>query len=292
MFFLLYRIGIAISLHTPLKIAYGFAAFVSTLYCLLSPRDRRAVKENLKIIFPEISNRALDGMTRRIYVNFGKYLVDFFRFSKIDRAYIEKYVKLEGFENLQDALKAGKGVIALSAHIGNWELGAVVLATLGVPLSVVALDHKHSKVNDFFINQRRMKGVGVISIGVALRKCFTAFKENQVIALVGDRDYFDNGITVDFFGKRTILPKGPAVFSRRFNAPMVPIFMIRNDNDTFTLKIGEPIRIVHTTDEHGDLIEATKTMARTIENIIREYPTQWYVFRKFWEKISWKRNGL
>jgi lauroyl/myristoyl acyltransferase len=292
MLFLLYKIGIYLALNTPLKIGYAIATFISTLYRLFSVKDKQAIMDNLKIIFPDYDRKSMEKTANRIFINFGKYLVDFFRFSIIDKEYIRRYVKVEGRAFLDEAFKKGKGVILISAHLGNWELGGLVLSAIGVPLDVVALTHKQENINNFFNDQRKLKGVGVIPVGAAVRRCFSVFSQNRAVALVSDRDYFDNGFCVSFFGKETIIPKGPALFSRRCGSPIVPVFMIRNNDDTFTLKILDPIEPVYTENEYNDLILITKKIVHVMEKMIRECPDQWFVFRHFWEKIGWGTRHL
>jgi KDO2-lipid IV(A) lauroyltransferase len=290
MLFILYRIGTFIALHTPLRFSYWLASTVSSLYFLCSKKDRYAVETNLRVLFPDYDKDKIFAMARKVFVNFGKYLVDFFRFSKIDKDYIDKYVKIEGLENLKSALSEKKGVVAVSAHLGNWELGGIVIAVLGFPFTAVVLDHKDNRINTFFVRQREMKGVEVIGIGATLRRCFSALHENRVLALVGDRDYYDSGLAMDFFGKETIIPKGPAVFSRRFGSPIVPCFLTRNEDDTFIFRFSTPIKPDHTREEHQDLINTTKRFVSVLEKAIRQHPTQWCVFREFWKKISWSRK--
>ncbi|MFH1868428.1 MAG: lysophospholipid acyltransferase family protein [Candidatus Omnitrophota bacterium] len=276
----------------PLKMGYKLAIFVSSIYRFFYKTDREAVKDNMRALFPDYNEKRLDSMVRELYINFGKYLIDFFRFSKIDNDYVKKYVKLEGIEHLTNALGGNKGVIAVTAHLGNWELGGVILPLLNIPFAAVVLNHRNKEINSFFIRQRQLTGAKVIPVGAGLRKCFSVLAENYVIALVGDRDYFGNGIEMDFLGKPTMVPRGPAVFSRRCGSPIVPCFMIRNEDDTFTFKFYEQINPVYTKDERRDLLEATKKTAAILEEVIRQYPTQWHVFRRFWEKINWERNSL
>ncbi|MDP8297601.1 MAG: lysophospholipid acyltransferase family protein [Candidatus Orphnella occulta] len=286
MLFALYRIGIFIALNTPIRAGYRIAAFAASLYAFFSPADRDALNDNLKQLFPDYEDDRLKSIASQIFINFGKYLVDFFRFSLIDADYIKRYVKVEGRHHLDEVLKQKKGAILTSAHIGNWELGGVALAALGFPLSVVALTHKQDNIDKFFTQQRLEKGVGVIPVGIAVRRCFKVLANNGAIALVSDRDYFDNGLEVEFFGKKAIIPKGPALFSRRCLAPIVPVFMLRNKDDTFTLKILEPIMPVHTHNEHEDLICVTEKVIKVIEDVVKENPEQWFVFKRFWEKMG------
>lgn len=280
--YFLYRIGQLIALSVPLKAAYRIAEFFSDMHYLFAFKDRAATKQNLKVIFPDLSNREIRRIRIRMFRNFAKYLVDFFRFEKLDVEYINKKVRVENIHHFKDALSKGKGVIALTAHLGNWELGGVVIALQGYSLWAVALPHKHKMVDRFFNRQRESKGMHVIPLGRAVRACLNLLKENKLIALVGDRDFTERGLVMDFFGKPALFPEGPAAFALKSGASIVPGFMLRNKNDTFTLKIEKPVDYVITGDKEKDLRNLMSSYKKIIEDYIRRYPDQWYMFRKFW----------
>ena len=281
-----YKFGQFVALRLPLRITYAIASFCATACYILFCRDRRALRANIGVVLGYKQRVIkLDVYARRAFVNFAKYLVDFLRFAIIDSAFIEKFIDVKGRENLDAAFGKGKGAILLSSHVGNWELGAAIISCIGYPLNAIALGHSDSKVNEFFVNQRESKGVKVIPIGSNLRKCFTILKKNEGIAILGDRDFTDSGEEVLFFGKKTVLPKGPAYFSLKSGAPIVPTFMLRNKNDRFSLVFGEPIQLKPTGDRDKDVMELMGTYIKVIEKYIRKYPDQWYVFRKVWNSI-------
>ena len=282
--YILYRIGQFIALHLPLKITYKIAISFSDLHYLFARRDRRIAKENLKVIFPDKSDREIRRIRIKIFRNFAKYLVDFFRFSKLDAQYIKENIKIENIHYIDEALSKGKGVIIVSAHLGNWELGGVVVALLGYPFWIVALPHKYRKVNNFFNFQRGSKGINVIPLGRAARQSLDILKENRVLALAGDRDFSEKGIVLDFFGRPTIFPRGPAALSLKTGAKIVPGFMLRNGDDTFTFKFEKPLEFISTGDKNNDLTGLTKQYRNIFEDYIRKYPDQWYMFRRFWKK--------
>jgi len=277
-----YRFGQFIALVLPLRAVYFFAAALAQVYYCVAFHDRRFVKANLRIIFPEKSNRQLRKISRMVFRNFAKYLVDFFRFEKIDRQYIDKNIKLENLHYFDQVLAKNKGVVVLTAHLGNWELGGVVLSQLNYPFWAVALPHKNKKVNDFFDAQRNRKGVKVIAMGKAVRSCITEIRNNHMVALVGDRDFSEKGILIDFFGKPTHFPEGPAALSLMTGASIVPGFMLRNHDDSFTLKIEKPIEFTPSGDKAKDLADLISVYKKIIQDYIYRYPEQWYVFRKFW----------
>lgn len=280
----IYRFGQFLALILPLRLVYVIAVFLADLHYFFAFRDRAFVVNNLRIIFPEKANQQLRKISRVVFRNFAKYLVDFFRFEKLNRGYIDNNIKLEGMHYFDAALSAGKGVVVLTAHLGNWELGGVVIAQLGYPFWVVALPHKTKKVNDFFDAQRNRKGVKVIAVGKAMRSCISEIRNNHMVALAGDRDFTGKGILIDFFGLPTHFPEGPAALSLITGAPIVPGFMLRNPDDSFTLRIEKPVEFVPTGDMAKDMAALVVEYKKIFEDYIRKYPEQWYIFRRFWAK--------
>ena len=281
--YFLYRIAQFLSLYLPLKVGYKIAILISDLRYIFAYQDRKEVTENLKAIFPDKSDSQISKIRIRIFRNFAKYLVDFFRFSKLDLDYIKKNVKSENLLYLDRVLSQGKGGIVLSAHLGNWELGAAVLALLGYPFWAVALPHKCKKINDFFNFQRQSKKIKVIPLGKAVRECLNLLSKNETVALVADRDFTEKGIEIEFFGKPTCFPAGPAAFCLKTGAGIVPTFMLRNNDDTFTLQLEKPVGFVPSGDKNKDIIDLTNRYKIIIEDYIKRYPDQWYMFRRFWK---------
>ncbi|MBI5143832.1 MAG: lysophospholipid acyltransferase family protein [Candidatus Omnitrophica bacterium] len=283
-FYLLYRIGSFLALRLPVTVSYRIACMIADVYQYVSEKDRDAVLNNLKTVLGNEphSDEELTKMAKEVFRNFAKYLVDFFRFSKVDLRFIRRFVKIEGLNNIDEARSRGKGAILLSAHIGNWELGGFVLAMIGYPISAVVLTHQNKKINDFFTHQRLLSNLKPIEIGIALRSCYAALKGNNLLAVLGDRDFSKNGIRVDFFGRKTLLPKGPSVFSRRIGSAIVPTFMIREKDDSFRLIMDKPIFPDASGEEDKAIETLTKKYLSVIEAYVRKYPTQWYMFREVW----------
>jgi KDO2-lipid IV(A) lauroyltransferase len=269
-------------MNMPLRSGYALAAFIARLQYLLSRKDRLIVYGNLRAIFPGEDEKEIKRLAKEGFINFAKYLADFFRFGILDRSYVERYVKVVGRENLDNALKQGKGVVTLTAHIGNYELGGAVISLLGYKFNVVALNHKEKKVNELFIGQRAKVGINVIPLGAAVKKCFEALRRGEIVALVGDRDFTPHGLKTKFFGKDALIPRGPAAFYLKAAAAIVPGFLIRMPDDTFELRFEKAISYNTTGDAPLDEQKVTELCLRVIEEYIKKYPSQWYMFRRFW----------
>ncbi len=275
-------------LTIPRKWGYWIGVRVADLDYLCRWRMRKAVRENLRYILTNVkqtpvSESLLTAQARAVFRNFAKYLVDFFSFARFNADNIHDLVKVKGLENVQQAFARDKGVVGVTAHLGNWELAATVVALLGFPISAVTLSHENTRINRLFVNQRVIKGVEVVPVGARPREYLNVLHRKRLIALAGDRVTSGVGIKVDFMGRPTEVPRGPAVLSLRTGAPILLAIMVRNAEDKFTLFFEPPI---YPDSNRKGLAEAEKETTQKImailERYIREYPSQWFVFYRVW----------
>ncbi|MBU1933130.1 MAG: lysophospholipid acyltransferase family protein [Candidatus Omnitrophica bacterium] len=286
-FYLLYKLGYFLSNALPLEGAYRLAEKCSDLQYALGARDREAVVQNLSIVLKK-DIKECRILASKVFRSFGMYLVDFFRMSRLTREEIDKRVRIIGLENIDRALKKNKGVIVLTCHIGNWEMGGVIMGTLGYDISAVVLVHKHKNINNFFIRQREEKGLKVIAVNSIMKRCISTLSNNGILALAGDRDFTNSGVKLNFFGIPTSIPKGPAALSLKTGAPVVPGFLIREGRSNYKFIFGSPIEVELRPGVSKDetVKKATEIFVSAMEDCIRQYPEQWLVFRRFWEDTA------
>jgi KDO2-lipid IV(A) lauroyltransferase len=277
-----YKFGLFIINRVPRRWAYGFSRFVSDLQFRFSTKDRLAVINNLRQILQ--TKEDVSDQAREVFRNFGRYLVDFFlMYRTVTDKFVREKVAIIGRNNLEKALARGKGVIILTAHIGNWEMGAAVMAKIGHPIVAIALPHKEKRVNALFNRQRQNYGVTVVPTNFAIRRSVEALHQNQCVAVVGDRDFSNTGEPLPFLGRPTLIPKGAAFFALRTGAAIVPSYVVPVEDGRFVVYYEEPIlpSDVPTGDEKARMIGLMKRFVASIERKIREYPTQWLMFREF-----------
>ena len=279
----IYRLGQWLVSILPVRAAYAFAVLISDIHFLFSKTDREAVRANLKVVLgKDVSSK----MVREVFRNFGRYLADFFTMTKkVSPRYVQEHVEYVNIEHIDHALKKGKGVILVSAHVGNWEMASAVVASLGYPLAVIALIHKDHRVNAFFDRQREFFGTTVIPATTAVRRCLEHLKANRVLAILGERDFGAKGMVIDFLGRKAMVPKGTALFSLKTGAPIIPTMFVRKDNGDFRFIFHEPIEPPAV--PPGGITDelAAQTISRylsVLEREIREHPLQWLMFREFW----------
>ena len=281
-----YRIGRWLATHLPRPVGYGISTVLGTGQHRFSHRDRAAVERNLAAILGP-NHPAIPATARAVFVNFAKYLLDFFRLAEVDDAFLRRRVTMVGREHLDRVLSQGRGAIILSAHLGNYELGAAVMAVAGYPVNVIVLTHQDPRIDAFFVGQRRALKVRAISTGMALRQGFACLRRNELLGILADRDFFNNGVRLRFLGREVGVPKGPALFSLRTGAPLVPTFLIRDPGERFRLVFEPPIEPNPSGNEADEVQRMMRASLDVLERYIRQYPSQWYLFRDFWDTGPW-----
>jgi KDO2-lipid IV(A) lauroyltransferase len=269
----------------PRRISYGIARRVADLYVVFDKRGRTSVINNLRQIQAgsgvALSPRALHSLARENFLNFAKFLVDFFKFLRLDRKQIDRIVHFGNVPAvLDDLLGHGKGIIFLSAHLGNWELGAAALAGRGYKINTVALQVPDKKLDGLYRHYRASRGLYPIPFGRAARECIATLRRNEIVAVIADRDFTGSHHTVEFFGRPARLPDGPAKLALATGAPLLPIFMVRLPDDTFAYIVEEPIWADKSRQSVDDVM---RQIAQALERVIRQHSEQWFLFHNLWD---------
>ena len=283
-----YRFGSWISRTMPWPARLRVADAAADWQWRRSIEDRQRVRMNLAIMLGHpVPDRS--PLVREVYRHFARYLLEFV---VADRLMPPRLV-LAGGDAVVQRVQACSGAIVLSAHVGNWELGAIGLRRLGLPIHAVALPHRDAAVNGFFDAQRRRCGVNVVSVGHgAMARCLDVLRRGEVLAVVADREFGASGVEVSFFGRRTLMPSGPAILSLRSGRPVIPMFLIREGPWRFRFEAETalwPSEIEGAVDHRPyeawsrtrPRVQAlTQRYAAAIERCVGRWPTQWLMFQQ------------
>ncbi len=280
--YLSYRAADFASRYIPRRFAYWISLRLADSFYRRDAAGRAAVKANLRQVLTfrgeQPTDELLDSMARQTFQYFGKYLVDFFRFANVPPDRIRRLVSVEHPEYVAEARSSGRGVIAVTAHFGNWEMAGYVLTMMGERMHAVALEQGGEKVNRLFQRYRRKRGMSIIPLNGAARAAMRLLRQGETVALLADRDYGARDGAVSLFGAPAHLPRGPAWLSHRLGAPILPVFLLRREDDTFLMRFHRPIR----PEQAGGEEAIQRQLCAILEQEIGARPVQWLMFEDLW----------
>jgi len=281
------RAGAALVQHLPARLVYAGAVVGGEVAYLTWNTKREIAKHNLSVVLgrgptdPEVSRVA-----RRSFRNFAKYLTEIMRFPSLRAHDLERLVVIDpkSFGNLRAARDHGKGLIFVSVHFGNFELGGARIA-LEIPLTVVADELENQRLMDFLVANREHKNVVILPPEGSAKRVLAALKRNEMVGFMmdlGPRTRQLDNVQAEFFGRRTAFPTIAAALARVSGAPIVVAAVKREKDNSFRGVALPPIFVERTKQAAEDLEGATQTIVRALEGLVRPDPDQWYIFRPMW----------
>lgn len=278
----------------PRRLFPPFTFFWGGLFYLLLADKRRAVRSNLRVITGRNNVERLVFSTFRL---FGHNWCDVMLMMRLKGKKLQALIgRRSSGAPLDQALAAGNGAILVSPHLGNWELGGLGLADLGYTVNVLTFREPDEKVNELREVVRKERGIRFIYVDrddtspLAIIEAVNALRRNEVLALLGERDGSSHTIRMDFFGKPTDIPAGPAYLALASGAPVIPVF-VPMENGKYSTLMDEAIYFSGGHGQHGEIIrEGMERLVSVFERYIRQYPDQWYNFYDFWERFTNQKN--
>jgi KDO2-lipid IV(A) lauroyltransferase len=226
----------------------------------------------------------LTRIAKGVYRNLAITAAEFFDLPSITKENLHEWVELEGLEHFEAGIAQGKGLLTIIAHFGNWELMPVT-GPLFLKSSYIVYRPLDSPVLDNIVEHvRTINGNVMVPKGGSGKRIMTLLKENQCIGILSDQNVSAReGVFVDFFGRPACTGAGLAVLALRSGAPVLPMFMARQKSGKYKFILKPLVEISRTGDYEADLLENTQRFTKVVEDIVREYPDQW-----FWIHQRWK----
>ncbi len=281
-----------IAIHTlgrlPLRVGYAVAQIAGRLVYWLSPARRRDVINNLRhVMGREAPDREVRAAARKVFVNVAKYYVDLVRMPYMDvDDFYRRRLRYHGFdEHVLPAVAAGKGVIVVSGHLGNPELGAQGMLPRGVKVFALTEPLRPARLSRLVDSLRACKGHSVAPVGFAgVRRAIQTLRQGGVVALMGDRDIEGPKASLPFFGEEALIPTGPIEVALRTGATVIPSFCIRTKQGGIDAYLEEPLEMERTGDMERDARTNTLRFLSRLERHLRDHPDQWVVLESIWDR--------
>lgn len=281
----LYRLGtfkaaLGLAKILPRDMAQEIAGAIGSASFQSSPGARTALRANLARITP-LRGNALDELCRQNFANFVRMLADYFYCSTAEPAQIGALIEeRRGLAHVEAARARGKGGILITAHLGAWELGGILLGLLGIPLTVVTLEEPSSELTKWREDYRRRLGIKTVAIGsdpFSFVEIISALRRNEFVAMLVERPAAGTGTPVRFFDGETEFSSGPALLWQHTKAAVLPAFVLQTNNRRY-VSFAEPAIEMDT-----DAVASTQRIAHAFEAIIRLHPEQWYNYTPLWK---------
>ena len=275
----------------PLAVSWPLfrVGFLAAFY--LWPPKRRVILANAAhILGRPADDRAVRALARRVYQTYARYVVELMRLPSRPAHELAAAVVtdpdrgVDSFGSLFDRLQGeGRGLIAVSCHIGNIEALAAAFAARGWPAYGLADDTAFPELYALLQAQRQRWGIEVLGWR-NMRGVIRALKERAILGLLVDWGYRAEDVPVRLFGAWTTLPAGPAVLAARTKAAILPVVCRRRPDGRFEAEHLASIDVAD--DSPASILAATQALAEAVEAMIAPAPEQWYIFKPMWPETA------
>ncbi len=285
------RGGSALAGWTPRPLRHALGSVMSSASYLGWRSKRLVTQQNMSnVLGLPVNDARVRHAAADSWSKYGRYASDFMYFPHVNMEQVEARTRdLTEGASWQDcarqALEPGKGALIATAHFGSWDMAGALVAR-HFPLSAVAETFKDPRLNELLQNQRREKKIGIIPMEGSARRILRALQENTFVAIVADRPMTkETGVEITFFGHKTYVPGGLAALAVKSGAAILPGYVWYGRQDEFLICAFPPMfpQVCRGTEERDrEIARLTQYIYNTLEEVIRESPTQWYMFRPFW----------
>lgn len=278
------RLLVAVVSRLPERVAWGIGGVLGRLAGSVLRVRRTVVDRNLERAFPDRSRRWRDQVARRTYLHFAREFLQIMRLERLESDKLGARIEVEGIEAIRVALAEGRGVIILTAHLGNWEIGAAGVTANGIELAAVAKRQANPLFDAYMCRMREHLGMSVVYQDEATRAVLRLLRRPQAVALVADQNAGRSGIFVDFFGVPASTARGPAVLAARTGAEVVFTAPTRIPG----LKPRYSLRFVPVDWERAESADESarnllQAFMELLEGAVRSSPEQYFWFHKRWK---------
>ena len=284
-----WRVSASLAQRLPAWITYPAAVVGGELAYLFWTSRRKIAKQNFAVVLSlPAADREVARVARRSFRNFAKYLVEIMRFPRLESADFAKLVSVDArsWSYFRAARDHGRGLIFVSMHFGNFEIGGARIAD-EIPLNVIADELENQRLMDLLVANRAHKNVKLVAPEGAVRQVLQALRRNEMVGLMmdlGPRAKELDNVEVMFFGELTAFPTIAANLARVSGAPIVVAAVTRERDNTFRGVALPPIFVERTKQAAHDIEKTTQAIVGALEQLVRGDPDQWYIFRPMWTR--------
>ncbi len=282
----------------PRAVSYAIGHVGTWLAWRLTHSARGALVDNLRALFPGEDERALERRALDTYRAYARDIIDFLRAASLPPQQARDLFVASQTDRqvFTDLLAEGRGIILVTGHYGNWEIGSILIRdALQLPLTVVAMTEANPEVNQARRAIREALGVETLEVRQSLATALQLRRQlaaNRIIAMLVDRHLGRDRVTVKFLGREASFLRTPALLAYMTGAPILPCFIERIGAGRFAAQPGTPIRVAREGPRDAAILAATQEIADALAVRVRAHPEYWYHFYRYWDAQRDSYEGL
>jgi KDO2-lipid IV(A) lauroyltransferase len=280
----------------PTEIAWLMGRTIGWLTYIFDIRHRRVGVRNLRRVYPELTSRQVRRHLRRVYDHLGKVMVEMIRTPRtfgqcMDRPMrngstlrINRYLTLLNPDSVERVCSNGRGVIFVTAHLGNWELTGMAMALLGQPLYSVARTMDNPLLDRYITRLRTVRGQKILNKHGSIREALSLLGSAERLGIIVDQNAPIDNVFVDFLGEKAAVARGVASLAVKTGCAILPGFSYRvNESGHHVVVAGNPIEVPEEGGREDKIMRMTRDYTAVIEGWIREHPDQWLWIHNRWK---------
>ena len=287
-----YRLSIAVvrlvsifagSLPQPVRVRLAFV--IGWLVFRFNAGFRDNVRDNLRhVLGPDTSEVRIAETSRDIARNGIRNILDLLITNRLSAEQVLGLIDIDPeFTRQLDSIgRDAKGTIVITAHLGSFDMIGQAIAALSYPVTILTGRTTYRVLFDAMSFLRRARGGKIVEPSPSgVREIYRSLRRGEIVGIVCDRDFFQNGLPVRFFDAETTLPPGPVRIARDTGAMILPAFARRNGN-RHEIRVLPAFRVPRTHDVEADVAAGLRRMVAVLEQEIASEPDQWSIFQRVW----------
>jgi KDO2-lipid IV(A) lauroyltransferase len=281
--FLVYRGFTALLGALPEPAMRGLGEGLGRLAWYIAPGRRRLVQRHLRRVLGEDTD--VEKRSKLMFARYGRYWAEVFWLRPNRKSEIVEHSDIVNEEALQKSKEAGKGIILVLPHMGNWEVAGAVAESIGIPVLAAAENLPNPLITEWFVDIRKMVGIDIVLIGKGLRatgELAKRLRAGGTVALLSDRDLSGRGVPVTFFGEETTMPAGPIALADRTGAAVHVVGSYFKSGRGHLYRVADPLPIPDSPDRDRRISVGVQSFADVLEEMIRISPEDWHLFVPNW----------
>jgi len=278
------RLLVVLAAALPRRAGRSLFGGLGALAYLILAKSRRVALANLRFIYGStLTDKEIRRTALKVFTNLGRCGYDVARLDRITPDGIENIVTVTGADHLDAAMARGKGVIALSGHVGNWELLGAYWSMRGYRVNLLATRMKDGRLEKLLSRIRRKAGLVVIERSSGLKDALRCLKRGEMLGILIDQDTAVDSVVVDFLGRPAKTAVGPVKLALHTGAAIVPMVALGSDDGKYRIDVKQPLAV---STDRARLTDSVEKCSKAVEAFIDVDPAQWVWMHKRWKSVA------